>query len=66
MKMSSRIWFRVTIKNTKGKYLLKGNNSTIDLDILTDYLIVEDNLIILKYNVITTNQDVIFKLECVK
>ena len=53
-------------KKTKGKYLLKENNSIIDLEILTDYLIVEDNLIILKYNVITTEQDVIFKLECVK
>ena len=56
----------IDVSSLKGKYLLKGNNSTIDLDILTDYLIVEDNLIILKYNVITTNQDVIFKLECVK
>lgn len=50
-------------KETKGKYLLKKENSLIDLTILTDYLIMEDNLIILKYNVITTNQDVIFKIK---
>ena len=53
-------------KKTKGKYLLKENNNQIELEILTDYLIVEDNLILLKYKVITTEQDVIFKLECVK
>ena len=50
-------------KETKGKYLLKKENSLIDLTILTDYLIMEDNLIILKYNVTTTNQDVIFKIK---
>ncbi len=53
-------------KNTNGKYLLKENNKQIDLDILTDYLIIEDNLLILKYKVLTTDQDVIFKLESVK
>ena len=53
-------------KKTKGKYMLKENHYGIDLDILTDYLIIEDNLIILKYNVITTEQEVIFKLEYVK
>ncbi len=52
-------------QTTKGKCLLKENNSQIDLEILTDYLIIEDDLIILKYNVLTTEQDVIFKLESV-
>lgn len=50
-------------KETNGRYLLKKENSLINLTILTDYLIIEDNLIILKYKVITTNQDVIFKLK---
>ena len=53
-------------KQTNGKYILKENKQEINLDILTDYLIIEDNLIILKYNVLTTDQDVIFKLEYVK
>lgn len=51
-------------KQTKGKYVIK--DKEIDLDILTDYLIIEENLIILKYKILTTEQDVIFKLECVK
>ena len=53
-------------KITNGKYLLKKENSEILLEIMTDYLIIDDNLIILKYKVITTDQDVIFKLEYVK
>lgn len=53
-------------KRTSGKYILKESKSEINLDILTDYLIIEDNLIILKYNVLTTDQDVIYKLEYVK
>lgn len=52
-------------KTTSGKFLMKNKNNQIDLEILTDYLIIEDDLIILKYNVLTTEQDVIFKLESV-
>lgn len=50
-------------KQTKGICLMKKENVTIELDILTDYIIIEDNLIIVKYNVVTTNQDVIYRLE---
>ena len=50
-------------KETKGSCKLKKENIIIDLKILTDYIIVEENIIIIKYNVLTTEQDVIFKLE---
>ena len=50
-------------KTTKGFYLV--GDKQIDLEILTDYLIIKDNLILLKYKVLTTEQDVIFRLECV-
>lgn len=48
---------------TKGICYLKKENSQIDLDILTDYVIIEENIIIVKYKVLTTNQDVIYKME---
>ena len=48
---------------TKGKYILKNLDKTIDLDVLTNYIVVEDNLLIIKYKVLTTEQDVIFKLK---
>ncbi len=53
------------VKNevTKGKYILKNIEKTIDLDVFTDYIIVEDDLLIIKYKVLTTEQDVIFKLK---
>ena len=53
------------VKNqiTKAKYILKNINKTIDLEIFTDYIIVEDKLIIIKYKVLPTEQDVIFKLK---
>ena len=50
-------------KETKGSCKLKKENAIIDLNILTDYVIIEENIIIIKYNVLTTEQDVIFKLE---
>ena len=53
-------------KITKGIYYLKNQNSKIILEILTDYFIVEKNMIIIKYEIITTKQEVIFKLEYVK
>ena len=48
---------------TKGKYILKNLDKTIGLDVLTNYIVVEDNLLIIKYKVLTTEQDVIFKLK---
>lgn len=50
-------------KQTKGICYLKGEKSQIDLDILTDYVIVEESVIIVKYKVLTTNQEVIYKVE---
>ena len=50
-------------KQTKGICLLKKENSKIELDILTDYVIIEDNYFIIKYKVLTTNQEVLYKLE---
>ncbi len=50
-------------KTTKGKYFLKNMDKTIDLYIATDYIIVEPNLMIIKYKVLTTDQEVIFKLK---
>lgn len=50
-------------KQTKGTCLLKKENSKIELDILTDYVIIEDNCFIIKYKVLTTNQEVLYKLE---
>lgn len=50
-------------KQTKGICYLKNEKSQIDLDILTDYVIIEDSVIIVKYKVLTTNQEVIYKVE---
>lgn len=50
-------------KETKGICLLKKENSQIDIDILTDYVIMEDDCFIIKYKVLTTDQDVLYKLE---
>ena len=52
----------ISNKQTKGKCVLK-EGATLCLDILTDYIIIEDNLIIVKYDVITTNQSVMYRLE---
>lgn len=50
-------------EQTKGICYLKKEKSQIELDILTDYVIIEDNIIIVKYKVLTTNQEVIYKVE---
>lgn len=50
-------------KKTTSKCILKENNSELYLDILTDYIIIEDNLLIVKYDVITTNQSVLYRME---
>jgi len=42
------------------------NNQKLSLDILTDYVIIEENVIIIKYKVLTTEQDVLYKLEVIK
>ena len=52
-------------RKTKGICKLKNEKVDMELDILTDYVIIEDNLIIVKYNVITTEQDVIYRLEII-
>lgn len=53
-------------KITKGYCLIKKYNKQIDLDIMTDYVIIEEDLIILKYKIITTEQVVVFKLNLSK
>lgn len=50
-------------KKTTGTCCLKKEKSKINMDILTDYVIIEDDYLIIKYEVLTTNQEVIFKLE---
>ena len=50
-------------KTTEGIYKLKNENLNISLEISTDYVIIEENFIIIKYKVISTKQDVIFKIE---
>lgn len=50
-------------EQTKGICYLKKENSQINLDILTDYVIIEDNIVVIKYTVLTTNQEVLYKLE---
>jgi len=50
-------------KQTKGYCVMKKENVKLDLDIITDYIIKENNLIIIKYNVITTEQNVIYRME---
>lgn len=56
------------ISNTKtiGKCLLKKENLVTYLDVFTDYVIMEENLIIVNYNVITTEQNVLYRLEMLK
>lgn len=53
-------------KQTKMLCYLKKENINLELDILTDYIIIENNLIIVKYDVITTNQNVIYRLEIIQ
>lgn len=50
---------------TKGRCFLKKQNTSLELDILTDYIIIEHNLIVVKYNIITTDQSVIYRLEII-
>jgi len=54
--------FKQNVK-TKGRCYLKQERSQMDIDILTDYVIIEDNCFIIKYKVLTTEQDVLYKLE---
>lgn len=51
--------------HTKGSCMLKNSNAVIDLDIETSYLMVNEDIII-KYKVLTTNQEVTYKLEVLK
>ena len=62
------LYFKNGMKMTRenDEYLLDLNfiiDKTIDLYIATDYIIVEPNLMIIKYKVLTTDQEVIFKLK---
>lgn len=50
-------------EQTKGRCYVKQEKSAIELDILTDYVIIEDSVIIVKYKVLTTNQEVVYKVE---
>lgn len=50
---------------TKGRCFLKKQNTSLELDILTDYIIIEHNLIVVKYNIITTDQSVLYRLEII-
>lgn len=50
-------------KETCGLVFLKKEKENIELKILTDYVIVEKKVIIIKYKILTTNQNVIFKME---
>ena len=50
-------------KQTKGICYLKEQNSQINLDILTDYVIINEDIIMVKYKVLTTNQEVVYKVE---
>lgn len=40
-------------------------NQLLNLEILTDYVIALDNVIIVKYKVLTTEQEVLYKLEVI-
>ena len=50
-------------EKSKGSYKSKKENINIELEIITDYVIILENVIIIKYKVLTTQQNVIFKLE---
>ena len=50
-------------KQTTGICLLKKENVSSCFDILTSEAIKEDNVITIKYKVLTTNQEVSYKLE---
>ena len=53
----------ISNKTTLNKCLIKKINKTIELEIYTYYLVLEDNLIKLKYKVLTTNQEVEIKIN---
>ena len=53
-------------KCTNGYCMIKNYNKRINLDILTDYIIIEKELLILKYKIITTEQEVIHRLNLLK
>lgn len=50
-------------KITECEYLLKKTNNIIELKILTDYLIIDNNIIKLRYKVLTTDQEVVFQIK---
>lgn len=41
------------------------NNQILNLELLTDYVVVEEKVIIIKYKVLTTEQDVLYKMEVI-
>ncbi len=50
-------------KESCGICKLKKENAIIDLKILTDYVVFSSDIIIIKYKVLTTEQDVVLKIE---
>ncbi len=50
-------------EKTKGSCLLNQENVSMNMDILTDYVVKEDNFISVKYKVLTTGKENIYKLE---
>lgn len=53
-------------KENKCRYFLKKENSEIFLNLITDYIIIENNLIMVKYNIKETNNNVLYRLEILK
>ena len=50
-------------QKTKGNCLLKTDNVSMDIDIMTNDIVKTDNYIMIEYTVLTTNKKVIYKLE---
>lgn len=50
-------------KVTENKYILKKENKIIMLNVLTDYIIIDTNLIKFRYKVLNTDHDVVIKIN---
>lgn len=50
-------------KKSTTNYLLKENNYSFDLDVITTHIDVSDNIINIKYKIVETNCEYEFKIE---
>ena len=55
--------FIFNMNNSTTNYLLKENNYSLDLDVVTLDMVIDDNFLIIKYKIIETENEYEFKAE---